>query len=300
MVTGPNSPAHPSGGETPHQRPRPAEAPEAQHAASAPGGSHAVPPPAAAANPKPTQAAAQAIGMPSHGDPAAGQKVFRKCQACHSLEAGKNLVGPSLAGIIGRKAGTEPGFNYSPAMKQADITWTPQTLAAYLADPQKTVPGNRMPFPGLKSEHDRDDVIALLVQNAAQGEAATPSAAAPGPALAPTPAQTNTLVASPPPVTHGMPDMPDVKYTLRSGIAEGRMVFIGVGGAIDGQVNPVLAAAEGQTVQVTLIAGVDLALPRLGLHFLSPRLADIHQLGLAEVQPRQVLHARSAAFCYVA
>ena len=58
-----------------------------------------------------------------------------------------------------------------------------------------------------------------------------------------------------PRVTHGMPDMPDIRYTLRSGIAEGQMVFIGVGGAIDGQVNPVLIAAQGQIVQVTLING---------------------------------------------
>jgi nitrite reductase (NO-forming) len=62
-------------------------------------------------------------------------------------------------------------------------------------------------------------------------------------------------VPPPPAVSHGMPDMPDVKYTLRSGIAEGRMVFLGVGGAIDGRINPVLSAAEGQIVQVTLING---------------------------------------------
>jgi cytochrome c2 len=58
------------------------------------------------------------------------------------------MIGPSLGGIIGRKAGTEPGFTYSSAMKQANITWTPQTLATYLVDPQKALPGNRMPFPG--------------------------------------------------------------------------------------------------------------------------------------------------------
>jgi nitrite reductase (NO-forming) len=171
------------------------------------------------------------------GDPAAGQKVFRKCQACHSLEPGHNLIGPSLGGIIGRKAGSEPGFSYSPAMKNANITWTPQNLATYLADPQKMVPGNRMPFPGLKSEHDRDDVLAFLVQRA--GGTSAPSAPA----------------GARPPLSRGISDMPDVKYTLRSGIAEGRMVFLGVGGAIDGQVNPVLTAAEGQTVQVTLING---------------------------------------------
>ena len=199
---------------------------------------------------------AAAVEVNAAGDPAAGQKVFRKCQACHSLDAGKNMIGPSMAGIIGRKAGTQPGFLYSPAMKGADISWTPQTLAAYLTDPQKTIPGNRMPFPGLKSEHDRDDVIAFLVQ-AAGGASATASRAPPAtPPQPPAPAGNQPAAAvPPPPVSHGMPDMPDVKYTLRSGIAEGRMVFLGVAGAIDGQINPVLSAAEGQIVQVTLING---------------------------------------------
>ena len=86
------------------------------------------------------------------GDAAAGRQVFKKCQACHSIEPGKNMLGPSLAGIIGRKAGTEPGYTYSPAMKQANIVWDAKSLDAYLTDPQKVVPGNKMPFPGLKTE----------------------------------------------------------------------------------------------------------------------------------------------------
>jgi nitrite reductase (NO-forming) len=83
------------------------------------------------------------------GDPAAGRQVFRKCQACHSLEPGKKLLGPSLQ-----------GYDYSPAMKQANIVWDPKTLDPYLADPQKVVPGNKMPFPGLKTKrpHRRDCV----------------------------------------------------------------------------------------------------------------------------------------------
>ena len=204
------------------------------------------------------QAAAQAVTPV--GDAAAGRKVFRKCQACHSLDAGRNTIGPSLSGIVGRKAGTVSGFNYSPALQEANIAWTAQTLALYLSDPQKTVPGNRMPFPGLKSEHDRDDVIAYLVE-AAGGAPAAASSAAPGTGLPPgapagdQPAAATAPLPAPPVLSHGMPDMPDVKYTLRSGIAEGRMVFSGVGGAIDGRVNPVLTAAEGQIVQVTLING---------------------------------------------
>ena len=73
----------------------------------------------------------------SAGDAGVGQKVFRKCAACHSLEPGRNMIGPSLGGVIGRKAGTEAGFTYSSAMKQANITWTPETLAPYLADPRR-------------------------------------------------------------------------------------------------------------------------------------------------------------------
>ncbi len=220
-------------------------APQPAVARSAAGPEAASPP---GAMPGMRHAAAQEV-TPA-GDPAAGQKVFRKCQACHSLEAGKNAIGPSLSGIIGHKSGTEPGFAYSPVMKDADITWTPRTLAAYITDPQKTIPGNSMPFPGLKSEHDRDDVIAFLVRSAA-GAPATASGAAPASD------EQAAAMASPraPAVTHGMPDMPDVKYTLRSGIAAGRMVFLGVGGAIDGQINPALTVAEGQIVQVTLING---------------------------------------------
>src|SRR5262249_43809041 len=74
----------------------------------------------------------------------------------------KNMLGPSLADLIGRKAGSEVGYNYSTAMKQANITWDTKTLDAYLADPPKTVPGNKMPFPGLKTDHDRADIIAFF------------------------------------------------------------------------------------------------------------------------------------------
>src|SRR6185312_8004016 len=73
------------------------------------------------------------------GDAAAGRQTFRKCQACHSLTPGKNLVGPSLAGVLGRKAGSLPNYNYSTAMKNANIVWNDKTLDAYLADPQKVV-----------------------------------------------------------------------------------------------------------------------------------------------------------------
>lgn len=96
------------------------------------------------------------------GDAAAGRLVFRKCQACHSIDPGKNMLGPSLAGIIDRKAGTGANYNYSSAMKNADIVWNERDLDQYLDDPAKMVPGNKMPFPGLKTDHDRADVIAFL------------------------------------------------------------------------------------------------------------------------------------------
>jgi nitrite reductase (NO-forming) len=185
------------------------------------------------------------------GDAAAGRQVFRKCQACHSLEPGKNMLGPSLGGLMGRKAGSEAGYNYSPAMKQANITWDTKTLDAYLADPQKNVPGNKMPFPGLKTDHDRADIIAFLAASTTPGatvvqQGGTTPTAQPSPPPAQAPQTTPS-----PSVTY----VPDARYTLRSGIAEGRIVYIGVGGSIDGKVNPVLTAAQGQVVQLTLING---------------------------------------------
>src|SRR5665213_4105477 len=118
-------------------------------------------------------AAADAANPPS--DAIAGRQVFKKCQVCHSLEPGKTILGPSLAGIVGRKSGAEAGFSYSPALKQASLTWDAATLDAYLTDPQKVVPGNRMPFPGLRTDRDRKDVVAFLAASASP--AAAPSAA---------------------------------------------------------------------------------------------------------------------------
>ena len=190
------------------------------------------------------------------GDPAAGRLVFRKCQACHSMEAGKAMLGPSLAGVIGRKAGSEAAYNYSPAMKHANIVWDAKTLDAYLSDPQKVVPENKMPFPELKTDTDRIDVIAFLTASAggAQPAAAAAQSAAPPAATAQQiPAMPNQ--AAQPAPNAGVAYLPDANYTLRSGIPEGRMVYVGVGGSIDGKVNPILTAAEGQVVQLTLING---------------------------------------------
>jgi nitrite reductase (NO-forming) len=194
---------------------------------------------------EPQKAVANAAGL--QGDAVAGRQVFKKCQACHSLEPGKTILGPSLAGIVDRKSGAEPNFNYSPAMKEAALTWDAVTLDAYLMDPQKIVPGNRMPFPGLKTNQDRKDVIAFLAAPAspAGAPAAAKTAASPTPAGAAPQAKPGSAAAY----------FTDAKYTLRTGIAEGKMVFLGVGGLIDGKANPILTAAEGQIVQLTLING---------------------------------------------
>jgi nitrite reductase (NO-forming) len=183
------------------------------------------------------------------GDAVAGRQVYRKCQACHSLEAGKNSLGPSLSGVIGKKAGEAPDYNYSAAMKSAKIVWDAPSLDAYLLDPQKLIPQNKMPFPGLKTATERKDVIAYLV--AGMSAAGPPALVQRTQPTAATPAPTSAPTGDPPAAGY----VPDARYTLRSGIAEGRMVYIGVGGTIDGQVNPVLSAAEGQIVQIILTNG---------------------------------------------
>lgn len=112
----------------------------------------------------PAMALAQAAAAQATGDAAAGEKVFNQCKACHTVQAGQNRVGPSLHGVVGRKAGSVEGFTYSPAMKNSGLTWTPEELDKYLADPKGTVPGNKMAFPGLKKPEDRANVIAYLAQ----------------------------------------------------------------------------------------------------------------------------------------
>jgi len=100
------------------------------------------------------------------GDAARGEKRFEDCVACHSVEPGVNGVGPSLAGMFGRKAGALADFRYSPALKKSGITWTAQTLDTYIADPQKAVPANRMPYAGMPDASDRADLIAYLLKAA--------------------------------------------------------------------------------------------------------------------------------------
>ncbi len=96
------------------------------------------------------------------GDPARGEARFQDCAACHKLEAGSNNVGPSLHGIFERKAAALADFRYSPAMKRSGISWTPETLDKFIADPQAMVPANRMPYAGMANPSDRADLIAYL------------------------------------------------------------------------------------------------------------------------------------------
>ena len=101
------------------------------------------------------------------GDPSRGKTVFAACGACHSLNDGEHRVGPSLHGVIGRRAGSSEGFaRYSAAMKDSGVTWDEESLARYIASPQSFVVGTSMPFPGLPEASDVRDVVAYLRQTA--------------------------------------------------------------------------------------------------------------------------------------
>ena len=98
------------------------------------------------------------------GDPTAGQKVFNKCKTCHEADQAKNKVGPNLVGLFGRKAGSVADFKYSDAMKNSNVVWTETTLAEYVKQPKEFIVGNKMTFPGLKSDQEVADLIAYLKQ----------------------------------------------------------------------------------------------------------------------------------------
>jgi len=127
--------------------------------------------------------AVAAIASPAFAaDPAAGEKVFKKCRACHAVgEGAKHKVGPELNDVIGRQAGTAEGFKYSKAMIGAGeegMVWDDEALAAYLAAPKKVVPKTKMAFAGLKKDADIENVIAYL-KTFSEGAAAEEAAEAP-------------------------------------------------------------------------------------------------------------------------
>jgi cytochrome c len=101
---------------------------------------------------------------PAYGqNAAAGQKLFRsQCSICHSPRPDRNIIGPTLFGVVGRHSGRIPGFHYSQANVRSGLTWDPPTLDRYLTSPQQVVPGTLMTFPGLKDARQRADVIAYL------------------------------------------------------------------------------------------------------------------------------------------
>ncbi len=95
----------------------------------------------------------------------AGETIFKRyCAVCHSVEPGQNKIGPSLAGVVGRKAGSVADYSYTEANKNSGLTWTEAELDKYLTDPRQVVPGTKMLFAGLKNADDRKAVIAYLKQ----------------------------------------------------------------------------------------------------------------------------------------
>ena len=105
-----------------------------------------------------------ASGKGHEGDPVKGKRIFGLCASCHSLKPGEIRVGPPLAGLFGRRAGSVQGFRYSQALKNAPLIWDAKTLDPWLANPRKLIPGNRMPFSGPRKKEHRVDVIAFLKQ----------------------------------------------------------------------------------------------------------------------------------------
>lgn len=89
--------------------------------------------------------------------------AFAQCASCHSVEPGKTVFGPSLHGVGGRKAGSLPGYDYSPALKKAKITWNAATLDRWLAGPAKAVPGTKMPFGGVQDPATRRALVTYLL-----------------------------------------------------------------------------------------------------------------------------------------
>jgi len=113
---------------------------------------------AAEAAPKST-GSAKAVAA---GDPVRGKTIFVRCVACHTVAAGQNRLGPSLAGVVGRRAAAVPGFRYSPAMQNSRLRWTRENLDRYIAAPAAVVKGTFMAFPGVPDARDRADLIAYL------------------------------------------------------------------------------------------------------------------------------------------
>ncbi|MFD2208101.1 c-type cytochrome [Kiloniella antarctica] len=106
------------------------------------------------------------LGAAQAGDATAGAKVFKKCKACHTVDAGgKNKIGPNLHAIIGKAAATTEGYKYSSAMQDSGLTWTEENLTEFLTKPKKFIPKTKMSFGGLKKPKQIEDLIAYLKEN---------------------------------------------------------------------------------------------------------------------------------------
>ena len=95
------------------------------------------------------------------GNSAQGEHAFKKCAICHAKDK-TNGIGPGMSGIIGRHAGSVSGFRYSKVMQNSNIVWDEESLDAFIMSPQKALPGNLMPFPGIPSQEERRNLIAYL------------------------------------------------------------------------------------------------------------------------------------------
>ena len=105
------------------------------------------------------------VSIANTADPVKGKKVFKKCVACHSLQEGKNKIGPSLYNLLGRKAGSVDGYKYSKAMKNSDVVWDEESLDKFLTKPRKFIPKTKMSFRGIKKKSLRDDLISFFKNN---------------------------------------------------------------------------------------------------------------------------------------
>ncbi len=95
-------------------------------------------------------------------DAAAGERLWRRCSACHVLEAGQNRVGPYLHGVVDRPKHSAEGFNYSDALMSQDGAWTPENLSAFLENPRAYAPGTAMAYNGMREVEDRANLIAYM------------------------------------------------------------------------------------------------------------------------------------------